>query len=104
MMRICEALEEDEARDFAEEEILVQGTIDCCFMENGRWVILDYKTDRLTDAEALTQRYRRQLRLYALALERITGIPVAEIQLCLLLAGENLAVPMNETLDTNVPW
>ena len=104
LMRISEALERDEAGDFADEEILVQGTIDCCFMENGHWVLLDYKTDRLEDAGALTLRYRNQLRLYALALERITGIPVGEIQLCLLLAGENLPVPLNGANDTKVPW
>ena len=104
LMRISEALERDEAGDFADEEILVQGTIYCCFMENGHWVLLDYKTDRLEDAGALTLRYRNQLRLYALALERITGIPVGEIRLCLLLVGENLPVPLNGANDTKVPW
>lgn len=91
MMRISEALTPDEAHGYAEEEILVQGTIDCCFIEDGGWVLLDYKTDRATDAEALTERYRGQLRLYALALERITGIPVREIRLCLLRNGEEIS-------------
>ena len=104
MMRISEALEGSEAGDFTDEEILVQGTIDCCFMENGRWVLLDYKTDRTGDAEALTLRYRNQLRLYALALERITGIPVAEIRLCLLLSGETLSISMNGAADSDIPW
>jgi len=67
-------------------------------------VLLDYKTDRTTDAEALTLRYRNQLRLYALALERITGMPVREIRLCLLLAGETIAVPLHPEADTKVPW
>jgi len=104
MMRISEALDEQEAGGFAEEEILVQGTIDCCFPENGRWILLDYKTDRTEDAEALTLRYRSQLRLYALALERITGMPVGEIRLCLLLSGETLSIPLNADGDANVPW
>ena len=104
MMRICEALQEDERGDYSDEEILVQGTIDCCFEEDGAWVLLDYKTDRSDDAAALTLRYRSQLRLYALALERITGMPVKEIRLCLLLAGENLNVPLQAQSDAKVPW
>lgn len=93
MMRVSEALTAEEAGAYADEEIMVQGSIDCCFIEDGRWVLLDYKTDRNDDAAALTERYRAQLRLYALALERITGVEVAEIYLCLLSSGEALAIP-----------
>jgi len=92
MMRLSEALTAEEMGGYADGEILVQGSIDCCFMENGSWILLDYKTDRASDAEALTHRYGRQLRMYALALERITGIPVAEVWLCLLQGGENLRI------------
>lgn len=73
---------------------MVQGSIDCCFIEDDGWVLLDFKTDRSDDADALTQRYRGQLRLYALALERITGLRVAEIRLCLLRSGECLEIPL----------
>ena len=104
MMRISEALTEAENTGFTDEEILVQGTIDCCFEEDGCWVLLDYKTDRSTDAEALSQRYRSQLRLYALALERITGMRVKEILLCLLTAGETLSIPLNGENEAKVPW
>lgn len=104
LMRINEALEREEAGQFADEEIMVQGSIDCCFQENGRWILLDYKTDRAEDREALTLRYRNQLRLYALALKRITGMDVGEIHLCLLLAGETLQIPLDGDNDTKVPW
>ena len=93
MMRISEALDPEEAGDYAREEIMVQGSVDCCFLVDGRWILLDYKTDRSADAEALTRRYRNQLRLYALALERITGVEVGEIRLCLLRGGETLEIP-----------
>ena len=72
--------------------LLVQGTIDCCFVEDGQWVLLDYKTDRDEDMDALRAHYRSQLRLYALALERITGMPVKERVLCLISQGRTLAV------------
>ena len=67
--------------------ILVQGTIDLCFIEDGQWVLVDYKTDRSTDIEELKAHYRNQLALYATALERITGIPVKQRLLCLLRRG-----------------
>ena len=83
-MRADEALTKEEAGAFGAEEILVQGTIDCCFIEHGAWILLDYKTDRTDDVEALKARYAGQMNIYALALERITGIPVRQRLLCLL--------------------
>ena len=104
LLRASEALTEAEAAGMPDGEMLVQGSIDCCFMENGGWVLLDYKTDRSDDAAALTQRYRNQLRLYALALERITGISVREIRLCLLRSGEALEVPRSASADDGKAW
>ena len=104
LLRASEALTEAEAAGMPDGEMLVQGSIDCCFMEGGGWVLLDYKTDRAGDAAALTRRYRNQLRLYALALERITGIPVTEIRLCLLRSGEALAVPHDASADDGKAW
>ncbi len=71
----------------SDETLLVQGSVDCCFEEDGQWVLLDYKTDRADDVDSLIERYRPQLSLYARALERITGKPVKETWLCLLTAG-----------------
>lgn len=59
-------------------ETMMQGVIDCAFEESGAWVLVDYKTDRITDEAAFVERYRRQLDLYAHALETITGQPVKE--------------------------
>ncbi|MEE1200402.1 MAG: PD-(D/E)XK nuclease family protein, partial [Christensenellales bacterium] len=66
--------------------------VDCCFIEDGQWVLLDYKTDRSDDPEALREHYRKQLKVYGLALQRITGIPVKERLLCLLGADQVLEV------------
>ena len=41
----------------SEEMILVQGSIDCCFMEGEQWVLLDYKTDHTDDEDELRRRY-----------------------------------------------
>ena len=42
--------------------------------------------------DALRAHYRSQLRLYALALERITRIPVKQRTLCLIARNETLDV------------
>ncbi len=73
------------------ERLLVQGVIDCCFLENGEWVLLDYKTDRADDPAALAEHYRPQIEWYARALAEITGIPVREKLICLLRAGMELS-------------
>ncbi len=61
-------------------EILVQGVLDLCFMENGGWVLVDYKTDRCP-AEALLDLYSEQILWYKKALEEITEVPVREVWL-----------------------
>jgi ATP-dependent helicase/nuclease subunit A len=60
------------------EFIVVQGVIDLAVIEPEAIWILDYKTDRVTDATigAKVEAYRPQLRLYAWALERIYRKPV----------------------------
>ncbi len=92
LLRAGEALDPGEAGAFSSEEILVQGTIDCCFVEDGKWILLDYKTDRGDDLDAIRRHYEKQLRVYALALERITGIPVREKLLCLLGINQTLSI------------
>ena len=70
------------------QTITIQGMIDCCFLEDGAWVLLDYKTDRFFGAkekERLVARYQTQLGLYAEALAALTGIPVKEQRLCFLM-------------------
>lgn len=70
-----------------ETPILLQGVIDACFRENDAWVLLDYKTDRVEgDPAAHAERHRRQLTLYAEALEALTHRPVREAYIVFLNA------------------
>ena len=62
----------------SEEYILVQGIIDVYFEENGKLVVLDYKTDKVKQAQELKDRYHSQLDYYAQALQRLTGKEVKE--------------------------
>jgi ATP-dependent helicase/nuclease subunit A len=61
-----------------ERDLLVQGIIDCAFREREGWVIVDYKTDHVTDEQNFIEIYRPQLRWYAEAVRRLTGRPVKE--------------------------
>ena len=70
----------------------MQGTIDCCFIEDGQWVLLDYKTDKADDKEELKSRYLPQLNLYARALRSITGKPVKEIIICLIRQNDAISI------------
>ena len=54
-----------------EDGKLLEGTLDLAFVDDGRWVIVDFKTD--ADLEAKCSHYERQVRCYMTALEQITG-------------------------------
>lgn len=69
------------------ETVLIQGIIDCVFQDEQGMVLLDYKTDGITDrfkggfAEAkpiLEERYRVQIEMYGRALEKILKRQVNE--------------------------
>lgn len=72
-----------------EEGSLLQGVIDCAFMDDGAWVLVDYKTDRIEDEEAFIQQYKLQIDWYAKALEKITGKQVKERYLYSISKGKD---------------
>ena len=74
------------------ERVVLQGVIDCCFLEDGRWVLVDYKTDSASDVPAVLARHTPQLAVYAEALESLTGIPVASRVLWLVRASQAFEV------------
>lgn len=71
------------------ERVLVQGVIDCLLDEGDGFVLIDYKTDELRPGrvEELVAKYRPQVDLYALAVERILKKPVKEKYLYFLSGG-----------------
>ncbi len=80
----------------ARGDILLQGTIDCFFMEDdGTVVLLDYKTDRAKtreDAETLAKKYDVQMKYYKRALADILGKEPDETYLYFMDCGEFIAV------------
>jgi ATP-dependent exoDNAse (exonuclease V) beta subunit len=51
---------------------LLEGVVDLAFLDDGAWVVVDFKTDREI-SEAGELRYTRQLSLYAAAIARATA-------------------------------
>jgi ATP-dependent exoDNAse (exonuclease V) beta subunit len=77
--RVAKAARVEREFDFlmAVDGLVVRGQVDLWFDEGGTLGIVDYKTDAVTAAEAhrRAQDYALQLRLYAVAVERVAGRP-----------------------------
>ena len=82
--------------DGKDAEVLLQGTMDCFFVEgDGRTVLVDFKTDRVSGADGAKKRsakYRVQMKYYKKALTEITGRDVDESYLYFLSCGETVAM------------
>ncbi|MGQ0815270.1 MAG: UvrD-helicase domain-containing protein [Gemmatimonadota bacterium] len=75
------------------KQTVIDGVIDLAFREKAGWVIVDYKTDAITQPDIWRQRtetYRRQVNLYADYWERLTGETVSERILVLTSEGHEL--------------
>ncbi|MCK5129515.1 MAG: UvrD-helicase domain-containing protein, partial [Clostridiales bacterium] len=69
------------------QNVLIQGIIDLCFMEDGAWVVVDYKTNQVTTKntpQMLLAHYEKQLLTYAAALETLSDKKVKEAGIYLL--------------------
>ncbi len=78
--------------DFAdvEDTVLINGIIDCYFMEGNDIVLVDYKSDRLFQEDAFRNRYEIQLKLYQRALEQALGKKVTEVYIYSLAMGRGI--------------
>ena len=72
---------------------MVQGMIDCFFKENGRIILLDYKSNWVDfrkpfeeERNRLLEKYRTQLRIYRDAVQKGMQLPVSEAYLYLFSA------------------
>ena len=63
------------------EMLMIQGIIDAYFVEDGKIVLLDYKTDAVSSMDELWKRYETQMDYYREALEALTHLKVSERRL-----------------------
>ena len=76
---------------------VVQGVADCVFLEKGKGVVVDYKTDRVRDMETLRERYSGQLRLYKAILEDYLNIEIGEMILYSFALSRE--IPVTEPME-----
>lgn len=82
------------------DQVIVQGTIDCSFMDAGKLVMVDYKSSYVganqeKRIEELMQQYQGQIRLYQRALEKYYGRKVDEAYLYLFGIGREVRMKLD---------
>lgn len=68
----------DYVPNLQDEQILLQGVVDCAMIETDGITVVDFKTDRVTEKtiDAVADSYAEQVRAYAGALRKILDLPV----------------------------
>lgn len=74
------------------ESIIIEGVADCAFEENGELVIIDFKTDRASDADELVLHYKEQLSVYRRCLAEVIGLPVKETVIYSFSLGKTIEI------------
>ena len=83
----------DEYKDVeTDATVIIQGAVDLAFVEDGKLVIVDYKTDRVRDITKLAGLYKKQLDLYKSAMEQSEELTVKECILCSIHLGSYITV------------
>ncbi len=75
--------------------IELSGIIDVCFLEDNKWVVIDYKTDHIYSKQQYKQRideYSTQINLYSNALEKLTNLPVKEKHIYFLNQNQDVLI------------
>jgi ATP-dependent helicase/nuclease subunit A len=81
-------------------DVIVSGAIDLLYRDGTEWVVVDYKTDRGADGDALRARYAPQGAAYAVAVEAaLRGQRVREVVFVAARAdGLTVSVPVDDDL------
>ena len=76
------------------DSILIQGIIDCYFYEGDEVVIIDYKTDDITQVsvDMIKNKYKPQILSYKEAVERLTNKKVKGCYLYLFDIGQSIEI------------
>ncbi len=74
------------------ENIVIEGVVDCAFEENGQLVILDFKTDRANSEDEFAKKYKEQLGIYRRCLAEVLDIPVKETLIYSFRLGKSIEI------------
>ena len=78
----------------SDDQILLQGVVDCAIIDEDGIIILDFKSDRITEStlDGAVERYGEQVKAYAKALSRIYQLPVKSAQLYFFQLNKFVAI------------
>lgn len=76
------------------DRMLLQGVVDCALIETDGITVVDFKSDRIDDAELAdaSDKYRNQILVYAQALSKIYQLPVKRALLYFFVPGKFVTV------------
>ena len=79
---------------FPDGEYLAAGKVDLVFEEDGQLVVVDYKSDAITEAQLIQQadHHKEQLRIYGRGLTQAMGLPVRERLVVFTALGRSVPV------------
>ncbi len=74
------------------ETVVIEGVVDCAFVENGSLIIVDFKTDKADSGEELAEKYKDQLGIYCRCLSEVLDIPVKEAVIYSFRLGKSIEI------------
>ncbi len=72
----------------SETSVILQGAVDLLIIKDNQITIVDYKTDRVSSADMLVERYQKQLSLYKEAVSACFELPVSRCLIYSIHLGE----------------
>lgn len=78
--------------ELSQEFVILQGSIDLAIITSDGIIVVDYKTDRVKSTDILAEMYRKQLELYKVAIEQITGKKVTRCLIYSIYLSESKEV------------
>ena len=81
-----------EIADDFDETLMIQGVLDCAFLENGKLILLDYKTDNIENEDIFREKYASQLKSYKYALQKITEYEVGKTYIYSFKLGKEIEI------------
>lgn len=79
-------------QEFSDETVVIQGIADCAFVEDGKLIVVDYKTDNLASEDLFKEKYSNQVKVYKKALSMCTDYEVSQAYLYSFKLGKEIEV------------
>ncbi len=80
--------------DSEHESVIVQGVMDGLIVNGKNGEIVDYKTDRVSSAEELCERYKEQMKIYKMAAEECFGLENVTVSLYSFHLSEEISLKL----------